>query len=48
MGTAVGWLPHSVRGFMAGTLKKRHGIAVVSEKIGAERIYRIHDAELAA
>lgn len=48
MGAAVGWLPHSVRGFMAGTLKKRHGITVASAKEGSERIYRICDAEVAA
>lgn len=48
MGPAVGWLPHSVRGFMADTLKKRHGIYVVSEKSGTERIYRIADAGPAA
>lgn len=48
MGAAVGWLPHSVRGFMAGTLKKRHGITVASAKEGSERIYRIHDAGSAA
>ena len=36
-----GWLPHSVRGFLAGTLRKRRGIAVVSEKTDAGRVYRI-------
>lgn len=38
---ATGWLPHSVRGFMAGTLRKRHGLAVVSEKSDSGRVYRI-------
>ncbi len=36
-----GWLPHSVRGFLAGTLRKRRGIVVVSEKTDAGRVYRI-------
>lgn len=36
-----GWLPHSMRGFMAGTLRKRHGMSVVSEKTEAGRVYRI-------
>jgi hypothetical protein len=42
---AVGWLPHSVRGFMAGALRKRHGLRVVVEVTGEGRIYRIADAE---
>lgn len=37
---AVGWLPHSVRGFMAGTLRKKHGLKVTSEKIESGRVYR--------
>lgn len=36
----TGWQAHSVRGAMAGALKKR-GLAVTSEKMGDERIYRI-------
>jgi hypothetical protein len=38
---ATGWLPHSVRGFMAGALKKRFGQAVTAEVTEAGRIYRI-------
>lgn len=40
MSEATGWLPHSVRGFMAGTLKKKLGMTVMSEKIDGVRIYR--------
>jgi hypothetical protein len=29
---ATGWQQHSVRGFLAGTLKKRHGLEAISEK----------------
>ena len=38
--SATGWQPHSVRGALAGTLKKK-GHAIVSEKIDGERRYRI-------
>ena len=40
MSEATGWLPHSVRGFMAGTLKKKLGMTVTSEKVDGLRIYR--------
>lgn len=35
---ATGWQQHSVRGAMAGALKKR-GLVVTSEKIDGERRY---------
>ena len=38
---ATGWQKHSVRGFMAGTLKKRHGFTAVSEKTDTGRVYRV-------
>lgn len=37
---ATGWLPHSVRGAMAGALKKKHGLVIVSAKEGDVRVYR--------
>jgi hypothetical protein len=41
LGKSLGWQLHSVRGAIAGSLKKK-GIAVTSEKPeGGERIYRI-------
>ncbi len=37
----TGWQMHSVRGVMSGALKKKRGLAIVSSKAGAERVYRI-------
>lgn len=36
---ATGWQQHSVRGAMAGTLKKR-GLAITSDKVDGTRRYR--------
>ena len=41
---ATSWLPHSVRGFMAGALKKKHGLALASEPAEGGRIYRLAEA----
>jgi len=39
---ALGWQPHSVRGAISGTLKKKLHLAVTSEKVeGSGRVYRI-------
>jgi hypothetical protein len=39
---AMGWLPHTVRGAIAGALKKRLGLEISSEKVeGRGRVYRI-------
>ena len=38
---ATVWLPHSVRGFFAGALKKKHGREVVSEVVNGLRVYRL-------
>ena len=39
---ATSWQAHTVRGAISGTLKKKLGLAVVSEKIeGRGRVYRI-------
>jgi hypothetical protein len=38
----TGWQPHTVRGALAGALKKRLGLTVVSEKVeGRGRVYRL-------
>ena len=41
MVTATGWQAHSVRGAMAGAIKKKLGLTVVSEKAGSVRSWRI-------
>ncbi len=39
---ATGWQPHSVRGAISGSLKKKLGLAVTSEKVESRgRVYRI-------
>ena len=39
---ATGWQPHTVRGALAGALKKRLGLTIGSEKVeGRGRVYRI-------
>lgn len=38
---ATGWQPHSVRGFLAGVVRKRLSLTLVSEKTGEGRVYRI-------
>ncbi len=42
MTQVTGWQSHSVRGFLAGSLRKRHALEVTSEKrSGEERRYRL-------
>jgi hypothetical protein len=38
---ATGWQSHSVRGFLAGVVRKRLALTVQSEKTDGERIYRV-------
>ena len=38
---ATDWQQHSVRGFLAGVIKKRLKLNLVSAKAGDQRIYRI-------
>jgi hypothetical protein len=45
MSEATDWLPHSVRGALAGALKRKHRLTVTSEKTEAGRVYRIAPAE---
>lgn len=42
---ATGWQAHSVRGALAGSIKKKQGLTVVSEKTEAGRVYRVTAAE---
>ncbi len=42
---ALGWQPHSVRGFLAGTVRKMPGITLTSEKPDdGQRRYRVTPA----
>lgn len=41
MMTATGWQTHSVRGAISGSIKKRLGLTVSSNKIDGARVYRI-------
>ena len=41
--SATGWQQHSVRGALAGAVRKKLGRAVTSEKVDCVRIYRITD-----
>jgi hypothetical protein len=43
LGAAVGWQVHSVRGFIAGTLKKRSDLAVTAVRENGVTRYRILD-----
>ena len=38
---ATGWQPHSVRAFFASVVRKKLGLALLSEKTDGERVYRI-------
>jgi hypothetical protein len=43
--SASGWQPHSVRGFLAGTVKKMPGVSLSSEKPeNGTRRYRVQQA----
>lgn len=41
---ATGWQQHSVRGFFAGTVRKKLKLKLVSEKGNGDRVYRVRKA----
>lgn len=41
MGEATGWQPHSVRGALAGALKRKHKLTILGEPGEGGRVYRI-------
>jgi Protein of unknown function (DUF3489) len=38
---ATGWQQHSVRGFLAGVVRKRLKLKLASQRVDATRVYRI-------
>ena len=48
MTRATKWQPHSVRGFLAGVVRKKLGLTLVSAGDANGRIYRIMDGTAAA
>jgi hypothetical protein len=44
---ATGWQQHSVRGFLAGVVRKRLGLKLESRKVDGSRLYRIIGASSA-
>src|ERR1700692_1803562 len=45
---ATEWQQHSVRGFLAGVVRKKLGLNLVSEKTDKGRVYRIRAAKASA
>jgi Protein of unknown function (DUF3489) len=43
--TATEWQQHSVRGFLAGVVRKRLGLNLVSSQTDKGRVYRIKDGK---
>jgi hypothetical protein len=41
MMAATGWQQHSVRGFLAGVVRKRLKLTLISDKSDGDRVYRI-------
>src|ERR1700681_2881417 len=43
--TATEWQQHSVRGFLAGVVRKKLGLNLISEQTDKGRVYRIKDGK---
>ena len=48
MARAAKWQPHSVRGFLAGVVRKKLGLNLVSVAGDSGRVYRITDRTASA
>ena len=42
---ATGWQQHSVRGFLAGVVRKRLKLKLGSKKVDGERVYQVASAD---
>ena len=40
---ATGWQAHSVRGFLAGVVRRKLALTLQSEKTDGQRVYRVID-----
>src|SRR5258707_4687699 len=45
MMTATDWQQHSVRGFLAGVVRRKLGLSLTSEQTDKGRVYRIRDGK---
>jgi hypothetical protein len=46
--TVTEWQQHSVRGFLAGVVRKKLGLNLVSEQTDKGRVYRIKDGKVSS
>ena len=42
---ATGWQEHSVRGFLAGVVRKKFGLTLTSQRVAGERLYKVSPAK---